>query len=247
MTFIKRKGGFMRSYFHFSPERIRRRTGKILIFSAVFCAELCVAAFFVLIFNFLTARNYDVILRVTVVICAIILTGMLFCLCLSQLSRRKIRRSSRYTYVDIQQKAVIFSSYGGEYRTGGRKIIVRDLWYIPFEKLKGIEQTDKGTVINGEIRHFSMNSENLGYHIKDGDVVFDREWLNTGGFEKVTSVRIPAVFGKKDGVYRALVENYRLYLETPKPRPYVFREADFIRRRAKPRVMPEDFGYSRKW
>lgn len=237
----------MRSYFHFSPEHIRRRTAKILIFTAIFCAELCVAAFFVLIFNFLTARNYGVILHVTILICAVILAGMLFCLGYAQLTRKKIRRSSRYTYVDIQQKAAVFCSYGGEYCSGGRRIIVRDLYYIPFEKMKGIEQGEKFITVTGEIRYFSMNSENLGYHIKDGDVVFDREWLNTGGFEKIRSVKIPLVFGKKDGVYRSLVESYRLYLETPKPRPYVFREADFIRRRAKPRIMPDDFGYSRKW
>lgn len=239
----------MREYFHFVPHRIQTRTRKMLIFTAVLCAEMCVAAFFVLIFNILTAFNLDVIIRMLITISGIILAGMVICFGMAAISHRKVRRGSRYTYLDIQQKAMIFSLYGGEYRVQGEKVITRDIYYIPFSELKSIEpeKNGKGVILTGKIRHYSMNSEFMGYHVTDGDIVFDRQWLNIGGFEKIDSVRIPHVFGKSERVIQSVKEAYKRFVETPKPKPYVFREADFIRRRAKPRVLPEDFGYSRRW
>lgn len=239
----------MKRYFHFRTKDIQRKTASLLIFSAVLCAEICIASFFVLIFNFLTARNQDVILRMLVVICGVILLGMVFCFGLWELSQKKIMRGSRYTYLDIQEKAAVLSIYGGEYRGVKGKVIVRDLYYIPFENLKGIEEdkNGRGVVLTGKIRHYGMNSDFLGYHIKDGDVLFDRQWLNIGGFDQISSVKIPFVFGNNKQVYKSVVEGYKKFLEIPRKGPYVFREADFIRRRAKPRVMPEEFGYRRNW
>lgn len=239
----------LKEFFHYSPVRIKKNTLKILIFSAVVCAEICIATFFVLIFNFYTAANNRIMLQMTAIICGVILSGMLFCFLVYERSHKKISRNSRYTYVDIQEKALVFSSYNGEYSVGGKKIIVRELYYIPFSGLKSVETDKSGRhlVLSGKIRYFSMDSDNLGYHIKDGDVIFDREWLNIGGSEQVTSVHIPYIFGNPDSLRKSVTEGYKRYLETPKPKPYVFREADFIRRRAKPRVLPENFGYKRNW
>ncbi len=239
----------MKNFFHFRTDEIKRKAVNLLIFAAVLCAEICVAAFFVLIFNFLTARNSDIIVQMLVIICGVILLGMVFCFTVWELSEKKVMRGARYTYLDIQEKAVVLSLYGGEYRGADGKVIVRDLYYIPFEELKGIaeDKSGRGVVLTGKIRHYGMNSDFLGYHIKEGDVLFDRDWLNIGGFESLETVKIPFVFGNNRRVYKALVEGYKKFLEIPKKKPYVFREADFIRRRAKPRVMPEDFGYRRDW
>lgn len=239
----------MKNYFHFSPRRLKRRLKKIILFTVVFCSEMSVAGFFVLIFNFLTAPSIHVITRVLAAVCGVILSGMLVCLGTYLVINKKIRRESRYTYVDIQEKAVIFSVYGGEYRSAGDTVIVRDVYYAPFSRLKSV-RTDlngKGVTLEGDFRHYCMNSENLGYHIKDGDVVFDREWLNIGGFEQVGGVKIPDVFGKPEKLCFAVTEVYKSFLNKPKPAPYVFKEADFIRRRSKPRVMPEQIGYKREW
>ncbi len=221
----------------------------MLVFAAILCVEICVAAFIVLIFNFATARNYDVIIQMLAVICGVILSGMLFCLVVSETSHKKIRMGSRYTYVDIQRKAVIFSAYGGDYRMNRERMVMRELYYMPFSDFKSLEKDKSGKhiVVSGNFRRYIMNSDNLGYHIKDGDVDFDRRWLNIGGFEEVQTVRIPSVFGKRDSLYESIKGAYAKFLAEPKPKPYVFKEADFIRRRSKPRVMPEEFGYSRKW
>jgi len=237
----------IRTYFHFVPKKEEKRLKKLLFSVSVLCSEICIAAFIVLIFNFLTARNYDVIFQVTGAICAVILVGMIICFASAELSHRKIRRNSRYTYLDIQLKFIIFSAYGGEYTSGGERIIVRDLYYIPLKELKAAESPKKGIILTGKIRHYCMNSENLGYHIKDGEAVFDREWLNIGGFEEIETVNIPPIFGKSERVLRSINYSLERYAQIPPPKPYVFKEADFIRRRAKPRYLPEDFMFERKW
>lgn len=205
--------------------------------------------FFVLILNFFTARDDGLILQMLSIIFGLIFLGLFICFVTAQLGYKKIRRNSRYTYIDIQEKAVILSLYGGEYRMSGEKIIVRELYLMPFEEIKSItpEKNGHGVILSGTFRRYSMNSANLGYHIKDGEIVFDRQWLNIGGFEEIKTVRIPSLFGSQKRVMDSLKEGKKHYLEIPKPKPYVFKEADFIRRRAKPRVLPEEFSYSRKW
>lgn len=239
----------MRSFYHFSPLKLRKTAQRTVMITACFCAEICIAAFIVMIFNFFTARNHDVISRMLIVICATILAGMLICFFAEMLFSRRIRRCSRYTYVDIQQKTVIYSSYAGEYRVSGEKVIIRDIYYIPFGSLTDVreEKNGRGVIVTGKLRHYCMNSDNLGYHIKDGEVLFDRELLNESGFETMETLRIPAVFGNPAKLCKAISEGKAGFDEIPAPKPYTFREADFIRRRAKPRVMPEDFNYSRKW
>ncbi len=239
----------MRRFFHFAPFRLKKAQRLTVMITACFCAEICIAAFIVLIFNLLTTANSDVIFKMLAVVCGAILLGMLICLGASLVFHRKISRNSRYTYVDIQLKTVIYSAYAGEYRVSGEKTVIRDIYYIPFAVMTGAE-TEKnghGVIITGKMRHYCMNSENLGYHIKDGEVVFDRELLNESGFETVETLRIPAVFGNPERLCMAVKECREEFEEIPAPKPYVFKEADFIRRRAKPRVMPEDFNYSRKW
>ncbi|MBR4096810.1 MAG: hypothetical protein IKK42_05855 [Oscillospiraceae bacterium] len=239
----------MRWFYHFSPLKLRKIARNTILITACFCAEICIAAFIVLIFNFLTARNYDVIFQMLMIVCCAILTGMLICFGTAMVVWKKINRKSRYTYVDIQLKTAIYSSYAGEYRVSGEKVIIRDIYYIPFGSLTGaqVAKNGKNVIVAGKIRHYCMNSENLGYHVKDGEVVFDRELLNESGFESLEEVRIPAVFGKPERLCKAFEEGRARFEEIPAPKPYVFKEADFIRRRAKPRVMPEDFNYTRKW
>ncbi len=239
----------MRNFFHFSPVKLRKTIQRTVMITACFCAEICIAAFIVLIFNFLTARNYQVIFYMIAVICITILAGMLICFFTEMLLSRKIRRCSRYTYVDIQLKTLIYSAYAGEYSISGERVVIRDIYYIPFAALSKAEISKNGRniVVTGKMRHYCMNSHNLGYHVVDGEVQFDRALLNESSFETIETLRIPAVFGNPSKLCGAIEEAKERFEEIPAPKPYVFKEADFIRRRAKPRVMPEDFNYSRKW
>ncbi len=239
----------MRWFYHFSPVRLRKKARNIILVTACFCAEICVAAFIVLFFNFLTARNYDVILQMLAIVCGAILLGMLVCFGAAMISWHKISRRSRYTYVDIQPRTLIYSAYAGEYTVSGERVIIRDIFYVSFEYFSGaqVAANEKDVIVTGKVRHYCMNSDNLGYHVKDGGVVFDRELLNESGYESLEIMRIPCVFGNPERLCRAINEGRARFEEIPAPKPYVFKEADFIRRRAKPRTMPEDFNYSRKW
>ena len=42
----------MRNFFHFSPVKLRKTIQRTVMITACFCAEICIAAFIVLIFNF---------------------------------------------------------------------------------------------------------------------------------------------------------------------------------------------------
>ena len=92
-----------------------------------------------------------------------------------------------------------------------------------------------------------MDSDFLGYHVRGGDCEFDRMWLNEGCFEELDEAVIPASFGKPERLCKALAEAKKRFDEIPPPRRYVFREADFVRRRPKKRVLPDDMDFSRSW
>ena len=94
----------MRWFYHFSPVKLRKKARNIILVTACFCAEICVAAFIVMFFNFFTARNHDVVLQMLMIICGAILLGMIVCFGAAMISWHKISRRSRYTYVDIHDR-----------------------------------------------------------------------------------------------------------------------------------------------
>lgn len=239
----------MRDFFHWDPSPLLRRRKNLILCAAALCAEICTAAFIMLILNICTAPDEGVIFQTLFIICGTILAGMTFCLITAAACDKKIRRRSRYTYIDIQLKGLVYSSYAGEYRVAGRRIIVRDLYVVPFRELSSVSSGDEGKVLllTGKLRHYCMNSENLGYHVKNGDFEFDRPYLNVKGFAEEEKLRVPSVFGSSRRVADSVIAAKKRWSELPEPKPYVFREADFIRRRPKTRVLPESFDYSREW
>lgn len=237
----------MRNYFHWDPAPSERRRKNMLLCAAAFCAEVCVAAFFVLIFNVCTAPDPDVILRMLAVIGGTILAGMLFCLAAGAVFDRRIRRRSRYTYLDIQLRGMVYSAYAREYRVGGVRMIIRDVYYVPFRTLTSAAAEKGAVVLTGRILHYCTNSANLGYHIRNGDFEFDRPYLNIGGYTAEERLRIPGVFRSAKRAADTIGAAKRRFDALPPPKPHVFREADHIRRRPRARVLPESFDYSRSW
>lgn len=239
----------MRRYFHCRTDGYSARGKAVILCTAAFCAEICIAAFFVLIFNFCTSPDRSTSAAMLTVICVSLACGMTACLLAAEISRKKVRRHSRYTYLDIQPKGFVLSVYAGEYRIMGEKNVLRDLYYVPFRAITLAElcEDGKNIVITGEIRHFCMNSDNLGYHIADGDFDFDRSILNVSGFDSPKKLRLPPMFGKPADIMKILSEAYKEWRAIPVPKPRTFREADFIRRRPKARAMPESFDYKRDW
>lgn len=217
--------------------------------SAAFFAEIAFIAFVVLFLNFFTAPDPKLIIEMAIMAAVSIAVGLVICFSAAQISYSKTRRHSRYTYLDIQLKGAVFSRYSESYRIMGEKVIFRELYYIPFKELEAVEISPDGTsvVVTGKIRRFMMDSDNLGYHVKDGDIEFDHWWLNIGGFSEQKHLVIPPLFGKAKRVSDSLSEAKKRFTEIPPPKKYEFKEAAFIRRRPKPRVMPENLDFSRSW
>lgn len=239
----------VRSYFHCHTSRYARRKAVWLTLVGSVCAEAAVISFIILFFGIFGSENPTPAPELLIASAAFVTGGLAVCLLAAYSADKKTLRHSRYTYADIQLKFAAVSRYEGEMRINGSNTIFRDLYIIPFKTFDSAVPTEDGRkiVIRGKIRKYSMDSDFLGYHVRGGDVEFDKMWLNAGGFEEIGEAVIPAVFGKPERLCKALAEAKERFDEIPAPRKYVFKEADFIRRRPKKRVMPEDLDYSRSW
>ena len=169
------------------------------------------------------------------------LLGTLFFYAVYILTERAVSRNARYTYFEISPKAVIFSRYGGWYISGGRRVIARKLYIIPFSELKSIGYNEKSGAVyleagdpdNPGIKKYLDRSDRLNYKITGGQPVFEEEswWYNENGYKKLDLIKIPKFFGEPEELCRKIAEAKREFESLPKPKPYVHKEAAFVRRR----------------
>lgn len=239
----------MRTFYHCDTTGYKKRERIIVLLSASFFSEIAVVCFFVLFFNLFGAPDRQLIVRMLAVAAASVLIGLVICFCASEICRIKTRRASRYTYLDFQQKAVVFSRYSAAYRVMGEKLIFRELYFIPFKDFLGAESCHDGKrlIVRGKIRRYFADSDSLGYHVREGDIEFDRWWLNHGSFEELPEVIIPKYFGNPAKIAAAFIKAKDSFDHIPPPKEYKFREADFIRRRPKPRTLPDSLDFKREW
>lgn len=239
----------MRSYFHCHTFRFARRKAVWLTLIGSVFAEAAVISFIILFFGMFGSENSAPSPILAFAAAGSVIIGLALCLFTAFSADRKAARHSRYTYADIQLKFAAVSLYAGDARINGYPTVYRDLYVIPFGTFVSAEPSGNGRniVIRGKIRKYSMDSDFLGYHVRGGDCEFDRMWLNFGCFEELDEAVIPASFGRPESLCKALTEAKKRYGEIPPPKKYVFREADFVRRRPKKRVMPDNLDYSRNW
>ena len=239
----------MRTYYHCATGRIKRLTAALIAFTAILSSEIAAIAFFVLFFNLFGSPSEALVKQMLMTAGTAVLSGLALSFFIAAAGKTRIERCSRYTFMDIQLKAAVISRYSSAWTAGGRRLIYRELYYIPFRDFVSALPSKSGRkmVIRGKVRYFSMSSGNLGYHVKDGDIEFDRWWLNSGGWEEREETVLPALFGPPARICEALTKAKKRFDELPAPKEHVFREASFVRRRSKPRVMPENLDYSRNW
>lgn len=242
----------MQSYFHYNVRKDRRRLRSVLVLIIAPLFQACLLAMLTLIFSLSCVEETGGIILLGGTVCVCVLVGMLLCWGWYELISCKIAANSRYTYFDILPKTLIYSRYSGSRIVNGRRCALRTLYAIPLKSLGEVTVSgaakNKGTLeISGEIRRYLLDSEQLGYHIVDGEAVFDRWWLEHGAFETIKRIKIPCIFGGVKRLSHEIETAKKRYDEIPPPRPHIFKEADYIRRRPKPRVMPENLSYNRKW
>ena len=242
----------MRSYFHCSTARLHRRRTAVLILSGSVCAESAVISFVVMFFALFGADgsvDRSLARAMLLTAAAFVTAGLVICFAAASSLDKRAARHSRYTYLDIQLRSAVISVYSGETEVFGENAVFREIYLIPFGDFISAAPSRNGKklVIRGKIRRYGMKSDLLGYHVRNGDIEFDRMWLNHGAYKELGQVSLPAYFGSPAKISEALLEAKKRFDEIPKPKKHEFREADFIRRRPKRRILPDDMSFSRNW
>ena len=240
----------MRSFFHCRTEKYHYRSRAAILCIGAFCTEIALISFFVMFFNIFGAPDRDILLQMLILSGVSVFAGLSLCLIIYESTRTIIRRKSRYTYLDIQLKAVVFSRYSKAFRILGSKKIYRELYVIPFKDFSDatVYRDGKRILIKGKIRCYCLDSDNLGYHVKDGNIEMDRWWLNTGGFTVTDALVIGESFGKPEKIVSVLLAAKKRFDELPPPKVYEFKEAEIVKRRKMmKRAMPDSFDFSRTW
>ncbi len=238
----------MQTFFHSSTKKYEKRASVVLVLTVTPLVQCCIIVILTLMFNFRRLDQVSLLVPLLIICGASILLGMLAAWITIELKTRAVKRNARYTYLDVQLKAFIFSRYDGEFFCGDQKIINRQLYIVPFEDFEKAETDEKNAlVISGKIRFYKGISHRMGYHIRDGKVDFDNWWYNLTGWEEIPQLRIENVFENPKEIAETLAAAKKRFTEIPPPKPYVFREADFIRRRPKPRILPDDMSFNRQW
>ncbi|MDR2532481.1 MAG: hypothetical protein LBC82_06530 [Oscillospiraceae bacterium] len=158
------------------------------------------------------------------------------------ITEKAVKRNARYTFFEIGTKALIYSRYSGEYIRRGKRVINRSLYVVPLCSLKKIGYSEKKGRLYLEadgdgvakIRKYHDSSERLKYKLSDGFPQFESWWYNEHGFRTLTVLKVPAIFGgieKLSEIAENIAEAKRAFENTPKPKPYVHKEADFIKRK----------------
>ena len=181
--------------------------------------------------------------------------GMIFAFAAAYITDKQIRRHSRYTFFDFLPKGMIFSEYAGEFTRYGKQVILRRLYYIPFETLTSVSRNPKVAPHNiefkGEIRGYLFETNRLGYHIfEDGELVFDSMELNFGHFEKLSSVTVKDRFGNTKRLEHSVNYFWNKFKEAPKKKPFDISDYVSVAKKRKPKTSNpalEAPSYSRDW
>lgn len=242
----------MRSYYHCSTAKYRKRKAVLLTLTGSVCAEAAVIAFIVLFFGLFASDGsfaVDTVQALLVTAAAFIVAGLLVCFISAAVCDKRSARHSRYTYLDIQLKAAVISVYSGEMRILGRNAVFRELYLIPFSELVSAEPSHGGRklLIRGRMRRYGMESDFLGYHVRNGNIEFDRMWLEVGSFESIDFAELPAYFGDPAKISAVLAEAKKRFDEMPKPKKHDPRIGMPAARRPLRRVNPAEYGFGRTW
>lgn len=223
----------MRSYFHCVTSRFGRHASRVILLAGAIAAEAALIAFILFWFGVLGAQMTDIMKALPAFAGAIVIIGLAVCVGTALSAEKKTRMNSRYTFADIQLRFAVLSRFDGVYDIDGENAVWRVMYYIPFSDLVSAEPSRNGRkiVITGRIREYAMDSEYLGYHIRNGGIEFDRPQLENSCYTELSVLEFPAVFGDPRRLCDSLTEAKKRFDEIPRPKPYRFKEPEILRRR----------------
>jgi hypothetical protein len=226
----------MRSFFHAQTGKYIKRRKYItwLTLLPLFQASLIAALIVSVNFRAFYEKGYHLIAFYGIAAAA--MAGTLVFFIVFILTEHLVKRNARYTFFEVADKSLIFSKYDWDYVNRGKRIVSRRLYIVPLESLDKIGYSLKKRKVYLEGKNFRVytdSSERLNYKLSGGFPEFESWWYNQNGFETLGAVAIPAVFAGTDTekLCKRIAEAAKNFQNAPKPKPYVHKEADFVRRR----------------
>lgn len=243
----------MKYFFHAETAKYTERLKHMMILTVLSIFAVCIFCTVNIVLNF----GSDIVYLLLGVIGGLVLLGMIFAFSAVYITEKYKKRHSKYTYFDFLPKGMVFSEYAGEYVHFGARVILRRLYYIPFDKLESVSRDPKTSPHNltfkGEIRCYCQESDRLGYHIsEDGNLEFDSSELNERLFEKIPVLVIRERFGNT----KKLEKSVNFYLEqfknTPEKKPFNISDYVSVQKRRKlhtsnPALEEPSVSFSRNW
>lgn len=240
----------MEQFFHINPKRfITNRRISIAIVATLTGLSALISAAFILLgpsgaagvtFLFLPFR----------VLTGSILLGMQLFLLFWFFYDRSLSRHSRYTYLNLLPGTLVFSRYAGEFKTEGKKQVLRKLYVIKMKDITEIKKDDRtnAVILNGKIRFYESTDNRMGYQFRRGELKFDHWWLNEVQYQVLDTLTIPDVFSDADEVYKAIKLNKKRSESMQNSKPFTLQEPRIIRqRKILKRELPDSFSYKRDW
>lgn len=237
-------------FFHADIAKYSERLRHLLIIVSVPIIALCVFCTIQIVLNY----RSEFALILLGVICGSILLGMIFAFSAVYITEKHRRRHARYTFFDFLPSGMVYSEYAGEFVRYGERIILRRLYYIPFEAFGNVSRAKKSPydiTFRGEIRAYFFESGRLGYHVtEDGVLEFDTEVLNWGMYDTLTELTVKNRFGNTKPLERSVQYFFEQYKSIPEKKPFNISEYVAVRRKAKLTTSNpalEAPSYSRNW
>lgn len=208
-------------YFHADVEKYSERLRRMLIIVLMPLLAICVFSTVNIVLRF--GSSFSRLLMI--LIPATVAFGMVFTFVSVYFIDKRRRRHARYTFLDIVPCGVVFSEYAGEFTRYGEKIIMRRLYYIPFDKLESVSRNPKQTPhdikFKGEIRRYYHRTDRLGYHItEDNKLEFDTMILNTAYFDTISEVTVKNRLGNTARLEKSVLYYLEEFKKIPEKAPF---------------------------
>lgn len=243
----------MKYFFHAEIAKYTARLRHMMILAAMSVFAVCTFCTVNIVLNF----GSDIVYLLLVVIGGLVLLGMIFAFSAVYITEKRKRRHSKYTYFDFLPKGMVFSEYAGEFVRFGDRIILRRLYYIPFDKLTAVSRDPKTAPHNltftGEIREYFQETDRLGYHVsEDGNLEFDSAELNTRLFEVIPTLVIKNRFGNTKKLEKSVNFYWEQFKNTPEKKPFNISDYVSVQKRKKlhtsnPALEEPSVSYNRNW
>lgn len=238
-------------YFHADVEKYSDRLRHMLIIVLVPLLAICVFSTVNIVLNF--GSNFSRLLMI--IVSASVCFGMVFTFTAVFVIDKLKRRHSRFTFLDIVPCGIIFSEYAGEFTRYGERMIMRRLYFIPFDKLESVSRNPKEAPHNikfkGGIRKYYLETTRLGYHITDDDKLdFDTAILNTAYFDNVSEVTVKNRLGNTARLEKSVLHYWEEFKNAPEKEPFDISKFVSERRRHRPKTSNpalEAPSFNRNW